>query len=82
MNDDPNQHREYSKSCLILPHGAQYKEWLFSEILDLWNHWAPLNDSVTKEPFPMELVGDFRSMDPIFKGCYGDSFLYSDVDLG
>ena len=30
----------------------------------------------------MELVGDFRSTDPIFKGCYGDSFLYSDVDLG
>ena len=30
----------------------------------------------------MELVGDFRSMDPIFKGCYGDSFLYTIVDLG
>ena len=30
----------------------------------------------------MELVGDFRSTDPIFKGCYGDFFLYSDVDLG
>ena len=27
-------------------------------------------------------MGDFRSTDPIFKGCYGDSFLYSDVDLG
>ena len=30
----------------------------------------------------MELVGDVRSTDPILKGCYGDSFLYSDVDLG
>ena len=30
----------------------------------------------------MELVGDFRSTDPIFKGCYGDSFLYCDMDLG
>ena len=30
----------------------------------------------------MELVGDFRSTDPIFKGCYGDSFLYTDMDLG
>ena len=30
----------------------------------------------------MKLVGDVRSMDPIFKGCYGDSFLFSDVDLG
>ena len=29
----------------------------------------------------MEVVGDFRAADPIFKGCYGDSFLYSDKDL-
>ena len=82
MNDDPNQCREYSRSCLILPHGTQYKEQLFPEILEQWNHWEPLMDSTTKELFPMELVGDFRSTDPIFKGCYGDSFLYTDVDLG
>ena len=82
MNDDPCHHREYGGSCLILPHRAQYKEQLFPEILEPRNHQAPLTDPVTKEPFPMELVGDFRSTDPIFKGCYGDSFLYSDVDLG
>ena len=58
---DPNQHREYAGSHLILPHGAQYKERLFPEILKPWNHWEPLTNSVTKEPFPMELVGDFRS---------------------
>ena len=34
-----------------------------------------------KEPYPMELVGDFWVADPIFKGCYGDSLLYSDADL-
>ena len=38
MNDNPNQCREYSGSCLILPHGAQYKEQLFPEILKLQNH--------------------------------------------
>ena len=38
-------------------------------------------DSTTKEPFAMELVGDFRVADLIFKGCYGDSLLYSDVEL-
>ena len=27
-------------------------------------------------------MGDFRLMDPIFKVCYGDSLLYSDIDLG
>ena len=29
----------------------------------------------------MELVGDFQVADPIFKGCYGDSLLYSDAEL-
>ena len=33
------------------------------------------------EPYPMEVVGDFKAVDPIFKGCYGDSLLYSDDDL-
>ena len=82
VNDDPNQHREYAGSCLILPHRAHYKEQLFPKILKPWNHQEPLTNSTTKEPFPMELVGDFRSMDPIFKGWYGNSFLYTDVDLG
>ena len=82
MNDNPCYHRAYGGSHLILPFGAQYKERLFPVILKPWNHWVPLIDPTTKEPFPMKLMGDFRSMDPIIKGCYGDSFLYSDVDLG
>ena len=57
MNDDPKQCRKYSGSHLILPHMAQYKELLFPEILELWNHWELLTDSLTKEPFPMELAG-------------------------
>ena len=82
MNDDPHYHRTYGGSHLILPHGAQYKEQLFPEILEPWNHQALLTDPITKEPFPMELMGDFRSTDPIFKGCYGNLFLYSDADSG
>ena len=82
MNDDPNQHTEYSRIHLILPHGAQYKERLFPKILEPWNHWEQLMDSTTKKPFSMELVGDFRSMDLIFKGCYGDSFLYTGTEFG
>ena len=38
-------------------------------------------DSLTKEPFSMELVGDFWVAHLIFKGCYRDSLLYSDVEL-
>ena len=33
------------------------------------------------EPYPIEMVGDFKAVDPIFKGCYRDSLLYSDTDL-
>ena len=80
-NDDPNQHRKYSGSRLILPRGAQYNDGLFPTILKPRNHREPLMDSSTKVPFPMELVGDFRAADPIFKGCYGDSLLYSNADL-
>ena len=29
----------------------------------------------------MELVGDLRVTDPIFKGCYGDSLLYTSREL-
>ena len=82
MNDNPNQHSKYSGSQLILPHRVQYKEQLFPEILEPQNHRGLLTDSTNKEPFPMELVGDFRSTDPIFKGCYGDSLLYTDIELG
>ena len=75
-NDDPNQCREYSRSRLILPHRAQYKERMFPKILKPWNHQGLLTDPTDEEPYPMELVGDFRVMDLIFKGCYGDSLLY------
>ena len=82
MSDDSCYHRAYGGSHLILPCGAQYKEQLFPKILKPWNHQVPLTDSITQESFHMKLMGDFRSIDPIFKGCYGDLFLYSDMDLG
>ena len=53
----------------------------FSTTLQLQNHWKPLMDSSTKEPFPMKLIGDFQVPDPIFKGCYEDSLLYSDENM-
>ena len=81
MNADPKQCRKYSGSHLILPCRAQYKERLFPEILKPWNHQEPLMDSSTKEPFPMELVGNFWAADLTFKGCYGHSLLYSDTEL-
>ena len=80
-NDEPKEHTNYTRSCLILPHGVQYNEQLFPTILELQNHRGPLIDSMTGEPYPMEMVGDFRATDPIFKGCYGDSLLYSNTDL-
>ena len=80
-NDDPNQCREYSRSQLILPHGAQYKEQLFPEILKPQNHWGPLTDPANEDPYPMELVGDFRVTDLIFKGHYGDSLQYTGREL-
>ena len=80
-NDKPKECTNYARSHLILPPGAQYNDQLFLSILELWNHHGPLIDSAMGEPYPMEMVDDFRAMDLIFKGCYGDSLLYSDADL-
>ena len=80
-NDDPKEHTKYVGSHLILPHGAQYNDRLYPTILELWNHCGPLINPTTGEPYLMEVVGDFRAVDPIFKGCYGDSLLYSKDDL-
>ena len=80
-NDDPKQRTKYVGSRLILPHGAQYNDRLYPTILELRNHRSPLIDPTMGEPCLMEVAGDFRATDPIFKGCYRDSLLYSDDDL-
>ena len=80
-NDDPKEHTKYVRSCLFLPHGVQYNNRLYPTILEPQNHCGLLIDPTTGEPYPMEVVGDFRAVDPIFKGCYRDSLLYSNADL-
>ena len=80
-NNDPKEHTNYAGSHLIQPRGAQYNDWLFPVILEPQNHCGPLIDPAMVEPYPMEMVGNFKATDPIFKGCYGDSLLYSDTDL-
>ena len=81
-NNDPKECTNYIGSHLILPHGVQYNDRLYPAILELQNHHSLLIDPATGEPYQMEVVGDFRAMDLIFKGCYRDSLLYSDTDLG
>ena len=80
-NTDPQQCTKYAGSCLIIPCGAQYNDHLFPTILEPQNHRSPLIDPITGETCLMEVVGDFRATDPIFKGSYGDSFLFSEDDL-
>ena len=79
-NEDPKQCTKYVGSHLILPHGVQYNDQLYPSILEPRNHCDPLIDPAMEEPYPMEVVDDFRAKDPIFKGCYRDSLLYSDND--
>ena len=80
-NDEPKEHINYAGSHLILPHRVQYNDRLFLAILEPWNHHGPLIDPATGEPYTMEMVGDSKAVDSIFKGCYGDSLLYSNADL-
>ena len=80
-NDEPKECTNCAGSCLILPCRVQYNDWLFPAILEPWNHHSLLIDPTMGEPYLMKMVGDFKAADPIFKGCYGDSLLYSDADL-
>ena len=80
-NSDVKLHTQYVRSRLILPHGVQYNDQLYPPILELRNHRGPLIDPAMGKPCPLEVVGNFRGTDPIFKGCYGDSLLYSKTDL-
>ena len=72
---------KYAGSRLIIPRRTQYNNRLYPSILEPRNHHGPLIDPAMGEPCPMEVVGDFKATDPIFKGCYGDSLLYSDDNL-
>ena len=80
-NTDPQQRTKYAGSHLIIPRGVQYNNHLYPTILEPWNHCSLLIDLITGEPCPMEVVGDFRATDSIFKGSYRDSFLYLEDDL-
>ena len=80
-NTDPKQCTKYAGSHLIVPRRVQYNDRLYPDILEPRNHRGPLIDSVTGEPCPIEVVGDFKAADPIFKGSYEDSFLYLEDDL-
>ena len=80
-NDDPKQHTQYVRNCLILPCGAQYNDRLYPSILEPRNHHGPLIDLAMGKPCLLEVVGNFRATDPILKGCYGDSLLYSEAKM-
>ena len=47
-NDDPKECTNYTGSCLILPHRAQYNNRLFPAILEPWNHHGPPRGSSTQ----------------------------------
>ena len=81
-NNDPKLRTQYIGSHLILPRGAQYNNRLYPSILELWNHCIPLIDPAMGKPCPLEVVDNFSTTDPIFKGCYRDFLLYSEADLG
>ena len=70
-NDDPKQRTKYVSSHLILPLGVQYNEWLYPSILEPQNHCGLLTDPAMGEPYPMEVVGDFKAAIRSSKGVTG-----------
>ena len=68
-NDDPKEHTKYIGSRLILPCGAQYNDRLYPAILEPWNHCSLLIDPAMGEPYPMEVVGNFRVLQGLSPVC-------------
>ena len=77
---DPVHQKTYEGGCLIIPCRTQCRT-LFLEIIVPCNHWGPLIDHNTGEPYPMAAAADFCLMDPIFPGSPGDSLLLKENDL-
>ena len=77
---DPINRRTFEGSHLKVPLVAQYQN-LFPEIATPCNHWGPLIDPNTGEPYPMAVVRDFCIEDTFFPGSPGDSLLFNKDDL-
>ena len=71
---------KYNGSCLIVPHGAQYKI-LFPKITMPCNHWGLLINHSSGKPYPMVTVGGFSLVDKIFPGSPMDSLLFNGEEL-
>ena len=80
MDMDPMNRQQFKGSCLLVLHGAQYKN-LFPIITEPCNHRGLLIDLNTEQPYPMEVVGNFCLEDTFLPGCPGDSLLFHDDEL-
>ena len=79
-NMSTDHRQQHHRSCLVITQGVQY-DHLLPKIMMPCNHWMPLVDLSTGEPFPLVPVGDFQLEDNIFPGTPGDSLLYTSKEL-
>ena len=77
MNTDPTNRQQFKGSCLLVPHGMQYKN-LFPIIAEPCNHCGLLIDLNTGQPYPIEVVGNFCLEGTFLPGSLGDSLLFCD----
>ena len=80
MDTDPANRKKFKVSQLLVSHGMQYKT-LFPIIVEPHNHCGPLMDLNTREPYPMEAVGNFCLEDAFFPGWPGDSLVFHNSEL-
>ena len=80
MDTNPDNRQRFKGSCLLVPHGTQYKT-LFPVLAEPCNHHGPLVDPNTGKSYPMEAAGNFCLEDAFFQGCPGDSLIFHHNDL-
>ena len=75
---EPSEKKRIKGGHLLIPRGVQYGPKLFPElVVRRANHTGPLIDSATGHDAPLQTVGSFRAVDPIFPGFPGDLALFT-----
>ena len=76
-NWEPSDNKCIKGGHLLIPRGVQYGPKLFPELVVPCNHAGPLIDPAMGQDAPLQTIGSFRDVDPIFPSFPGDLALFT-----
>ena len=80
-NWEPPERKRIKGGRLLIPRGVQYGPKLFPEVVVPCNHAGPPIDPAMGQDAPLQTVGSFICVDPIFPGFPGDLALFTAEEI-